>query len=679
MSVLDDAAEWAKLRADPHNPAKDQRGSLFEHLGVEADDPLRVIGIVNEETYSQQLSGWCIGTKPANLGSLAKAGLLGLACRLAGGAERFAAQRERLAKEESERREHELEVARAHATTAKAAADQVVLALPADQATAHREHEARLADQASRDAAAQRDHERLQIAAKFAPETVRVMLPEAAGPAALPWTAGGTAAAPGAPALENAPAPPTDGGAPTAPPGATGTQTPRVDLTHGGSDDEQDGQKPGTHDEQSLGQRMKFSLLQVGGAADHGSRASRGGAPPGAAPPPQPSLQAVQAQGPQAASGQQLLANPISGGYTQTVKLACVSDQASDLEVPLLPHATIEEMWSRYIEMTGDEPPPREEPSESQLTALHALLAGGGVPYVDFSVFGPRGNRLEKRSKFTALVMQPGGAYVRTELYGPPTFQAWMACWKVFRTAAVMLGMCSTSALDNYATLLGEYVELYSQAAWPIIYQADVHARLEHVVRIKRRVRRGALRSEAPLVPGKIWDTCFRELVADMRYWQHELVEPCGAYLTKAKSLSSLLTGDVYIDSQAQGSLGGAGGPGVKRRQPALTDVPEPPTKKPSRPKVNSKLTESGLHTVTRKGRPICEGYNTGACTATHRGSATCEADSRRAHVCSKCLMPGHGAHGCSGSAAKAIVVGGPGGGGRGGKGKGRGRGGGRS
>ena len=51
----------------------------------------------------------------------------------------MAAQRLRLAKEEAERRAHDLEMARAQATTAKAAADQVVLALPADQAAAHRE------------------------------------------------------------------------------------------------------------------------------------------------------------------------------------------------------------------------------------------------------------------------------------------------------------------------------------------------------------------------------------------------------------------------------------------------------------------------------------------------------------------------------------------------------------
>ena len=76
---IDHAADWAALKKS-EEPNKDQRGSLYDHLGIEGDDPLAVIGIVDAEAYTTSLGGvacWHSTSQPwrARQSGVARVGL----------------------------------------------------------------------------------------------------------------------------------------------------------------------------------------------------------------------------------------------------------------------------------------------------------------------------------------------------------------------------------------------------------------------------------------------------------------------------------------------------------------------------------------------------------------------------------------------------------------------------
>ena len=68
---------------------------------------------------------------------------------------------------------------------------------------------------------------------------------------------------------------------------------------------------------------------------------------------------------------------------------------------------------------------------------------------MDFSLFGPYGERAAKLRKYEALVWVDG-KWVTRQLKGPSTFEAWEECWKVFAAAMVSLGAASPNSLDKY-------------------------------------------------------------------------------------------------------------------------------------------------------------------------------------------------------------------------------------
>eukprot|EP00969_Alexandrium_andersonii_P317416 14023334-Alexandrium_andersonii.AAC.1 len=67
------------------------------------------------------------------------------------------------------------------------------------------------------------------------------------------------------------------------------------------------------------------------------------------------------------------------------------------------------------------------EPTQEQLSAVDQLVRSGSLPYVDFSLFGPRGKRAERKLSHVALSfnMAPG-TWIRQEQPGPPNVEAWV-------------------------------------------------------------------------------------------------------------------------------------------------------------------------------------------------------------------------------------------------------------
>ena len=213
------------------------------------------------------------------------------------------------------------------------------------------------------------------------------------------------------------------------------------------------------------------------------------------------------------------------------VNLGLVLNQALTQEVPMLLEKDLTPMRERFVAMEGDEPLDSVEVTNSQLTALHTVVSQGMAPYADYGVWGPHGNRLARKQKFTNMHLDTGGKWHSSELSGPPNLEAWRASWAVFRTASIMLGIATPATLNRYESRFVERCHRYPRA-WFIAVVADDRCRSEFWLTEKRRQERfyrehPELSSYNPRMP---WESIIKEAASNVEWWMRELQEPAILY-----------------------------------------------------------------------------------------------------------------------------------------------------
>ena len=131
-------------------------------------------------------------------------------------------------------------------------------------------------------------------------------------------------------------------------------------------------------------------------------------------------------------------ATPTKAG--KRVKSAAIIDQLDETEVEPLTRTELDRAYACHVEVTGAEPTHKAEPTAEQLAALRGkIVKRGEAPYADFSIFTPYGRRVQRQMRTRSYVFQPDGSFKTTEIPGPSSFQAWTACWRVFKAALYML------------------------------------------------------------------------------------------------------------------------------------------------------------------------------------------------------------------------------------------------
>lgn len=130
-----------------------------------------------------------------------------------------------------------------------------------------------------------------------------------------------------------------------------------------------------------------------------------------------------------------------TGGLgAKKVKASNVVDQLDESEVDLLTRAELDTAYLRHVEVTGSEPSAEAEPTPEQVAGLRdKVIKRGEAPYTDFSVLTPYGRRVQQSMKTRSVMFQPDGTFRYADIPGPPSFQAWAACWKVYRACIYML------------------------------------------------------------------------------------------------------------------------------------------------------------------------------------------------------------------------------------------------
>ena len=111
-----------------------------------------------------------------------------------------------------------------------------------------------------------------------------------------------------------------------------------------------------------------------------------------------------------------------------------------------------------YRASEGDDPAKDEAPTIEQATAFMALMKKFKSIAVDFAIFVPHGDRSLMRRHSTSRVFDSTGRWTYVEVYGPPTFQDWLACWRAFTVLCIMFRVVSSGRLRRYADRIASYV-----------------------------------------------------------------------------------------------------------------------------------------------------------------------------------------------------------------------------
>ena len=187
------------------------------------------------------------------------------------------------------------------------------------------------------------------------------------------------------------------------------------------------------------------------------------------------------------------------------VALKQVISQGSEETVPMLSAKDLSLHWDRFKEVFGRDPRPEEECTGDQLTGVDLLLKRDCAPYVDFGVWGPNHHRLLKKLRTTGLQLHAGSVLKNIELSGPPDVDTWSESYKLLCTALIGFGAVSLGPLMDYSRLITGCATRYGAATWPLLYQAEVRCRLEHLERLRRVLERdcaaATARGHAPSHP----------------------------------------------------------------------------------------------------------------------------------------------------------------------------------
>jgi hypothetical protein len=327
-----------------------------------------------------------------------------------------------------------------------------------------------------------------------------------------------------------------------------------------------------------------------------------------------------------------------AGGTGLKIKLSQVIDQASDQEVMVLPASEIMVARRRYKELGGEAPLVKAEVTDAQLSALAFRMREGPAPYADFGVWGPHGARIERRLKFTAYMMMPGGAMRTLEMPGAESLATWRECWSVFRTAAIMLSVALAGVLDRYEAMFVDRCERYPNA-WHICAQADIRCRSE--MWVTERWAQEEFHSSHPSLsafnPAMPWNSVIKASATNTEFWDRELKEPAQNFsfsrFERQPSVPKPAAYNLPAPPQPPQFVGRQAQPGKKRKKSGVLKGQANPSDDARRP--------DGRYYRDRHGTELCYTYN-----RSENGCASGTCPSQRSHACEWCRQP-HRAIGC--------------------------------
>ena len=316
------------------------------------------------------------------------------------------------------------------------------------------------------------------------------------------------------------------------------------------------------------------------------------------------------------------VALPTDQGTGRRKRLSQVIDQGADAEFDIMGETCFRELLSGFDVANGGLPAPEEEPSGEQLSALRGVLRSDAAPYCDFAVYGPLGRRQARMLRFTAQVWV-GNELVTKQLAGPTNWNAWRSCWRVFRTAMLILKGSPPGPLDEYEECIRKLAADHPDQWGMVLYAEDI-MRAEYWERHRRaledKVKRGLYTEHFDAAAP--WAAVIRESARDSQYWYHNIDKPC--LLARNRS-----------GARAARPIDGGGESASRGRSRSERRAPRRPApKRSSAPHTSARQRRDGRYLCNSSGVELCFAWGRSADGC----SQSCRAQPKRAHQCEWCL-----------------------------------------
>ena len=202
---------------------------------------------------------------------------------------------------------------------------------------------------------------------------------------------------------------------------------------------------------------------------------------------------------------------PVGSKVPSSPRKVKVADQLHDTELELMDSAALDEAFLHFKQGMGADPLKEAVPTPEQLTVLHnKVVIQGCASYADFSVLMPFGRLMAKQMKSKGFFLQEDGTWRQQEVLGPPTFEAWEACWAIYKTMVLTLqyppsAACGSksdvmtwAALEEYHFRIQRLFKTYPEC-WHLIMAAEDLCRGEHLERCRRQLARAPIEGTLPM------------------------------------------------------------------------------------------------------------------------------------------------------------------------------------
>ena len=364
---------------------------------------------------------------------------------------------------------------------------------------------------------------------------------------------------------------------------------------------------------------------------------------------------------------------PSTSSNEVKMKFTHILDQSDDSEFQIVTDMVKARWMQRYIDVTGGLPCEETEPTKEQLSALHRRVHQlASPPYADFSVFTPFGKKMYRSTRYRTYIPNLDGTFLMREVPGPSNYTQWLACFRVWKVAMVMLDCIPIAPLQQYEIHIEKLVKLYP-TSWHLVVSAEDKARSDHLARLQLKATLDHQTGKStpmgwdPHAPS--WGPLFRQLLDDQPFWAENVHNPALVWLahgskgppkTPSEQVASLeLSGgeqSLKIEKEPASSATGSTTP--TRKQQVNKDRREARKKrlKADREELTRLRGDHSTSSTKGKGKgkgnqseQICYSWNNGnpPCGGLPPGS-TCQGKVVRLHKCSKCGSPGHPSKDCN-------------------------------
>ena len=368
----------------------------------------------------------------------------------------------------------------------------------------------------------------------------------------------------------------------------------------------------------------------------------------------------------------------------QTVNIGALMDTGKNQDIPLIHDDVFNigiENWRRIAGHGLDDPDPSIRPSLQQYTAWLGVVNMGSI-YVDFSLCAPWDIRTQRSRRWKGLVLGADGRWHEEECRGPPNFECWELCFRLWECMGIMsetiLPPRFTAYFNMVKTLSDKHAGPGLFAFW---YQQEDryrHEQFPDMLRLQNRQYNQAVTEYStsgwwtPITeqgstfnPDAPWNHILLLAVrsAEARqWWTDSFKDEAIKVLLKIKNVSTLIEGDApiaasvsehastpYVPHQPHKGGGGKVRPEAPWKAPKGQTPPAhrpPPAGAPKRRKTD----------ITDKFQ-ICHGYSNGHCNEVASGPCgpnSCSKKSQFIHACFVCGEVGHSGKTCTATAPPA-------------------------